>query len=466
MLRKLLTNSLLFGISPYIPQVINVFLLPIMTQYLTATDYGIAGTINAYTQALTALSTLGFNSVLGVIFYKCSFQYKILWREIYGFLNIWMIFFAFLQGLLLYFIIPEEAAEYKWLIIALTNFSNVFFGPTATIGNYYYVNSMKPIPIVWRSILSGIVTLLANYILVVHYRLGYLGWYVGGFLGVFLMNASYWYAVNVELKLSPIYNFKRKTILKYLRVSLPTVPHYYCGFLLNSSSKVIMDFYSTPLPVFGRANIMIQISSLMENWVNAINQAIYPMCMESIKKRDEVRAKALIYVYLGITYFCTFIFSLWSREVFNILIPNKELASTYPYAVIFVMAFNYRPMYVGASNIFFYHEKTTSLLRLTFCSGIIAFVLYCILIPFLSIWGIVIAYFIASFYMGYAGFYMKVFKDNSKITYPILKIAAIHLFLTAMALFFVDSDLNIKIVITIVFIACLVIKSWLQFKKT
>lgn len=53
---------------------------------------------------------------------------------------------------------------------------------------------------------------------------------------------------------------------------------------------------------------MIQISSLMENWVNAINQAIYPMCMESIKKRDEVRAKALIYVYLGITYFALLFF--------------------------------------------------------------------------------------------------------------------------------------------------------------
>ena len=79
MLRKLLTNSLLFGISPYIPQVINVFLLPIMTQYLTATDYGIAGTINAYTQALTALSTLGFNSVLGVIFYtrSCGVRYMV-----------------------------------------------------------------------------------------------------------------------------------------------------------------------------------------------------------------------------------------------------------------------------------------------------------------------------------------------------------------------------------------------------
>lgn len=70
--------------------------------------------------------------------------------------------------------------------------------------------------------------------------------------------------------------------------------------------------------------------------------------------------------------------------------------------------------------------------------------LYCILIPFLSIWGIVIAYFIASFYMGYAGFYMKVFKDNSKITYPILKIAAIHLFLTAMALFLLIPILTLR----------------------
>ena len=57
MLRKLLTNSLLFGISPYIPQVINVFLLPIMTQYLTATDYGIAGTINAVSYTHLTLPT-------------------------------------------------------------------------------------------------------------------------------------------------------------------------------------------------------------------------------------------------------------------------------------------------------------------------------------------------------------------------------------------------------------------------
>ena len=200
MLKKLFTNTLLFGIAPYVPKIVSVFLLPVMTKYLTATDYGIAGDIDAYTQGLTALSTLGFSSVLSIIFFRSKFQYKILWREIYGFLLYWMVFFALLQGTILYFIIPEEAVENKWWIILLTNFSNVFFGATSIIGNSYYVLNMKALPIVMRTMIAGIATVLASYLLVVHFRLGYLGWYVGSFVGSFIVNASYWYTVNIQLK--------------------------------------------------------------------------------------------------------------------------------------------------------------------------------------------------------------------------------------------------------------------------
>ena len=140
MIKKLLKNTLFFGLAPYVPKIVSVFLLPIMTKYLTATDYGIAGTIDAYTQALTAFSTLGFTTVLSVIFFRAKQQYKILWREIYGFLQYWMIIFAIIQATLLYFVIPKEAEEYKWWIILFTNFSNVFFGPTAVLGNLYYVS--------------------------------------------------------------------------------------------------------------------------------------------------------------------------------------------------------------------------------------------------------------------------------------------------------------------------------------
>lgn len=452
MLKKLLTNTFLFGLAPYVSKIISVFLLPVMTQYLTAADYGIAGTIDAYTQGLTALSTLGFTTVLSIIFFRSKFQYKILWREIYGFLQYWMVLFALLQGIVLYLIIPEEAADNKWWIILLTNFSNVFFGATAIIGNSYYVLNMKALPVVVRTVIAGIVTVCANYLLVVHFRLGYLGWYVGSFIGTFIINASYWYTVNIQLKLTPIMNFKRRTIFKYLKVSLPTVPHYYTSFLMNASGKVVMNAYSCPINSLGQANIVLQIGGMLESWINAINQAINPMTLTEIRERNEEKARSLIYVYLGLTYMCTFLVAIWSKEIFSLLISNTELAATYPYAILFVMALNYRPMYVVTYNIFFYYENTTTLLRVTFVSGLIALGLYCLLIPLYSIWGIMVGYYVAAIYMGYSGFFTSFFRDKSKVEYPFKRILLIHIALTVIAYVMVECTMILKIVVSLLFI--------------
>ena len=117
MIKKLLGNSAIYGIAPYIPRIVSIFILPLLTEHLTDVDYGIAGTIAAYTLALSALSTLGFSAVLQVTFFKAPYQYKILWREIYGFLQYWMVIYAIIQGIVLYFAIPEEAIENRWKII-------------------------------------------------------------------------------------------------------------------------------------------------------------------------------------------------------------------------------------------------------------------------------------------------------------------------------------------------------------
>lgn len=461
MLKKLLSNTLLFGLAPYVPKVVSVLLLPIMTQYLTPTDYGIAGTIDGYVQAISAFSTLGFSSVLSILFFRAKFQYKIIWREIYGFLQYWMIIFAILQAILLYFIIPEEASKYKWWIILFTNFSNVFFGPTAILGNLYYVNTIKPLPVVTRSIIGGLTTIIANYILVVHYRLGYFGWYIGGFIGTFIVNASYWYAVNIQLGLSPIFNFKKRTIYKYLKIALPTIPHYYSSYMMYSSSKMIMSIQNVSLNIIGQTNMVLQIGSLMTSFIEAINYTINPMTMTEIRNNNECKAKYLINIYYLIAISCTFIFSLWSREIFNILISNTELASTYSFAIVIIMALNYRPMYVAASNMFFYYENTASLMKMSFIAGLIAIVSYCILIPILGIWGVAWSFYISCIYMGYSGFFMKQFKQYTKVEYPFIKTAVIQLIFTIVVLLLKDLNVGYKVMITITYI----ISSIIFFKK-
>lgn len=117
MLLKLLKGSAIYGLSPFIPKIISFLLLPVLTKYLTSTDFGIIGTITSVVGCVQVFSTLGLQVILPNYFYKCPFQYKIIWREIYGFLSLWMVAFAILQSFLLYFTIPIEALENRFLII-------------------------------------------------------------------------------------------------------------------------------------------------------------------------------------------------------------------------------------------------------------------------------------------------------------------------------------------------------------
>lgn len=452
MIKKLLANSAIYGIAPHVPKIVSIFLLPILTVHLTDVDYGIAGTIAAYTMAMAALSTLGFNVVLQVSYYKSKCQYKVLWREIYGFLQFWMVFFSAIQGLVLYYIIPKEAIDNRWLIILLTNFNGVFFGPSALLGALYYQLEEKPIPIACRSIASGLITIFANYIFIVIYNWGYMGWYVGSFVGTFMVNASYWHVLNYKLGLSPIYRFKRRTIKKNLKIALPTIPHYYSIFLLNTSNRVVMDRFNINISLIGEFNMAQQFASLIDSCVNAVNMAVNPMCMNALRNNNEKEAQRIIYIYGFITLSTTFLFSLWSKEIFALLIKNEKLAQTYPYAVILIMALNYRPMYIAVSNIFFYHEQTLKLLYITFISGIIALLANIVFIPLYGIWGAVLVNYIAFIYMGYSGFLSNLFRDKSRVHYPFLRIMLLQIIFTVLCFFLLEACWELKVLTSALFV--------------
>ena len=444
-------NSILFSIAPILPKIINVLLMPIMTRYLTDVDFGISGTITAYSQAIAAFSLLGLNVVLLNSFYKKPESYKNLWRQIYGFLNIWMIIYAIIQAILLYCIIPEEAIENRWLIIILTNFSTVFFGPTATIGQYYFQYNKQAIPVVWRSVMASFLTIIVDFVLIVYLRWGYMGWYVGSFAGIFFSNASYWYVVNRKLELKPNYHFSIKEIKQALTVSLPTIPHSYSSYLLDGSGLMILDRYHVSQGEIGRVNMTRQIGGLFSLVMTGMNQAVSPFFMQLIKEDKEKTAKKLGLVYVSVVFLLAFLISIWSKEVFDILISNDSLKSAYPLCIAYVMALCYRPMYVIAARYNFYYEKTKQLLLISFLSGIFAIILYIILTPLLGIWGFLIGHYIACLYYGYSGYLYSCYRTYSKMSFPYFFILIIQLSLTLFAFLLVEI-MWIKTIVTFVII--------------
>lgn len=449
MLKELFKGSAIYGLAPFVPRILTVLLLPLLTKYLTSTDYGIIGTITSITFAVQALQDLGLRTLLPNYFYKCRTQYKVMWKEVYGFLSIWMILFALIQAILLYIFIPIEAENNKWMIILLSNFSTVFFGPTSMIGQMYYQLSIRPIPVAWRMVLSGVTTILVNFLCVVVFKWGYMGAYVGSFAGIFLANLTYWPVVNNKLGLSPIYNYKWRTIKQLLKISLPTVPHYYSGYLMNSSNVVAMNYYGKSQSEIGHLTMAQSFSSMFEAALNAINQVVGPMTYKFMRDNNSGEMRRIIYTYILMAYTLTFLYSLWSREIYHVLISNEEIAATYKYSIILVMALNYRPLYVHFCNYFFYHEHTVQLLGVTFMAGVVSCAFYFIMIPYIGIYAALCGFYLGCIYLGYSGYLYKFYHQKTIFNVKWYFFLLLQLAATVVVYHCVDMPILFKVFISL-----------------
>lgn len=457
MIKELIKGSAIYGMAPFVPKILTVLLLPILTKYLTSVDFGIIGTITSITLAVQALQNLGLQALFANYFYKCKFQYKIIWREIYGFLSLWMIVYALIQAILLFFFIPKEAESHKWLIILLSNFSTVLFGPTALLGQKYYQLNLKSIPVAVRMIIAGISTVLVNFVCVVVFRWGYLGAYIGSFAGTFLMNLSYWPVVNLKLGLSPIYTFRFQTIRRLLKVGVPIIPHYYSGYLMNSSNVVAMNFYGKSQSEIGHLTMAQQIFGVFDGIINAVNQMYSPMAYKYIRDDKPKEMRRLFLVYLLITYILTFTYSIWAREIYHLFISNEEIAATYKYSIILVMALNYRPIYVYCCNYFIYHEHTVKLLGITFVAGLIASTIYFAFTPLFGIYAALIGFYVGCLYQGYSGYFYNLYRELTIYRPKSYLFLTSQVLMTIIAFLIVDAPYVVKMIVSLLFLSSLYI---------
>lgn len=431
-------NGVLFTLAPFLPKVINVFLLPIMTLYLTDVDFGIAGTISAYTASIGAFADLGLRVVLQNTFFKNPTNYKETWRQIYGFLKFWMIIYALLQATILFFFIPEEAAENKWWIILFSQFSTVFFGPTGAIGNSYYVYSKKSVPVVWRSVTASILTILVDFVLIVYLRWGYMGWYVGSFAGTFFTNASYWYIVRFKLDIKPNYRFNWGVIKHALAIGVPTIPHYYTSYLLEGSGRMVLDQYHVPQGKIGQISISQQIGGIFDSATAGFNNALSPFLMEAIREKNSHRINLLATIFTTSVFAAAFILAIWSKEIFHLLLSNENLQTAYPFFILYIMALCYRPLYLNVSNYYFYYERTKQLLLITFLSGCLAVLLYIAFTPLFGVWAFLIGHYVSCLYYGYSGYFYKGYRENETHCLPVFWFFIAQLVLTGVAYLLVD----------------------------
>jgi O-antigen/teichoic acid export membrane protein len=448
-LKKLVSHTFIYGLASQISKVAGVLALPIITKDLTEKDFGIYGVIMAYGAAIEILSTLGLRVSFMNTYYQKEARFRIFWAHLYGFLFSWRIVYSVIHFALIYLILPDDVSN-KVLTSALAVGASLFFGPVSLIGSLYYQLREKPVVVGTLSAIGGITTVLLNVFFISYLKLGYLGWFWSTFITGAIVNGIYLVLVSVEIKLKPRLLFNLKYLKRSLGVALPTIPHFYSMFLLNSSDRIILNQFGVSTGNIGKYNISYTVGNIFQSIAMASGFAITPLMMRCYQLQDETTARKLVFFLQGIFLFATFLSCLWMREIFILLVQNESLNKMYYLSIVIVMAFNYRPIYYGAINKLIYLEKTKILWRLTFIPGIVNVALNFIFIPF---WGwefAAISTFITFTLMGILGYFQKAFKEHNKLNYYPLQWAIMNILLCAAAYQLKDIDILWKAIFTVI----------------
>jgi len=449
MLKKILSHTLIYGLAQQVPKIAALLSLPIITSYLTEADFGVFGIITATVASVSALSNMGLNVIIANVFYKHPHHYKLAWRQLYGFLILWNFIYSILLGVVIYLFIPIEAKQHTWIIIGLNVLPFLLFGPTSLFGQNYYQFKQKPMQIAIRSIVFGLSSVVLNIVLISHYHLGYLGWFISIAFSSIAMNISFWIPLNLKLKITPILLFKRRYIKDSLKVSLPVIPHYYSNYLLSSSDQMVMKLMNVSIDDIGKYNASYMIGNVFQQIGIAAGKAVGPMLYQTYAKNDNHTARKIIFNLQAVFLAITFSVAIWMKEIFSLLIKNDNLASMYSLGVIIVMSYTYRPMYLGANNRLFYIEKTKTLLKITFIAGIFNVVFNFIFIPYFGYQVAAITTFISLMYMGYVGYFLKEFKESNELPYYPLSWMLFTISLTLFAFFSGEFNWVFKIIIIV-----------------
>jgi O-antigen/teichoic acid export membrane protein len=452
-LKKITVNTVLYAAGPQLPRVVGFLLLPIFTRHLTSTDYGYAGLIYSYTGLLAGLADLGIYVRLANIYFKSPGKWQNPWQQLFGFSMLWSLIFGVIQAAILFLLLPDSMGANKLLIIGLLTISSVFF---TTVTNYCYkILQFKELAkfITTVNVVVGALAIALNYYSIVVLQIGYVGWFVSGFVVACLQGLLCGYYLFSREKILPNFRLRKSYIVKTLRITLPMVPHSYASYLLDSSDRFLLARMGVPISTIGRYNFGYIFANYFDVFVSSLGIAISPSMYKVYFSKAENRhwgLKVLNEAVFVLGLFLVFNIALWLKEFLQVFISNQELKAVYPIAIIVLVGYCYKPIYWYSNAILTYNNQTSSLWKITFVAAVVNIILNLILIPHFSIYAAAASTFVSFILIAYLGFRVKAFRKFNKAKINEWSWIMPLLILLVCSMLLMDANLWIKLIAFIV----------------
>lgn len=462
--KQVLKNTIWFGIIPQISTLLSVLILPITTPYLTPFDYGVNGLINSYSGLFITISILGLNVHLTNSFYTHKNKFNLVWGRILFIFLISSAIFSLLYAIILVITLREIKGTIKVITIIFAVFP-VLFQANKILANHYYPLVYKPKPLVLRNLLTSLIGVTTTFFCIYFLKLGFLGWIISAAVSALVSFIIFIKPLWIDENILPVFSIKKERLKKWLKISLPIIPHTLGFVLLSSSDRIIMQTLGVSFDDIGIYSNGFQIGSYITIITSAMITAVSPKIQELFRSNDFKQMKSL-FIFIQIsTIIGIFLFSIWMPQIYGLLIRNAELQEASMIALIICFSNIVYPFYAYISTTAIIEEHTTKLLWLVFLPGVINIILNFIFIPLYGYKAAVITTLISYWLQLIIPLFVRYFKEKIILIYgskyfPIL-LLGVFVFVFIVAQFIVNLSITSKIIISLLFL----ILYFLYFKK-
>lgn len=332
---KVIRNTAFYTIGSVLPKLLNFILLPILTLYLSPTDYGIISYTYSLVTFLYVIILLSLNTFLIRHYFDCKTEEerKKLFGNVFLFItvsNIILTGLVFLLGPLIFKEFDLQIPFFPYVYLALINNSLMIF---ATIPLIHFRVKEEAFKFSLLSFSHSFLNIGLVAILIVFANMGVLGHYYGRLIGNTIFLFIYLYIIFKN----SIFVVNIKQIKYMLAFSLPLVLGALSNIIIRFLDRILLERFGSinDIGIYSVAyTISFSISLILVGLYKAVEPTVYREYNNPDFATKFLNIKTyLIYIFSIIA----FSLALFGREILTIMASDK-FVNAYLYIPILVLA--------------------------------------------------------------------------------------------------------------------------------
>ena len=366
----MIKNSLIYIFAEVLNKAIPFLLLPILTRYLTPTDYGMIASFTAFVAFLSIFVGLSIHGAVSINFFKTTKEEL----KIYIANGIFVLLITTIIVGFVVFIFKEPLhnkllLSSEWLYIGVI----LSFSQFVTLLNLtLWIAEKKPKAYGIYQISQTFVISTMSILFVVVLHFDWTGQVIANILGTLSFALFSFYLLYKRGYLE--FKFNKKDMKDLLHFGIPMIPHNLSGWITTNGDKLLL-ITLVGASATGLFTVGFQIGIVMGVLVSSFHKVWNPYLYEKLSSSNfslnsKIKIVKFTYLYFVLMVVLVLFLNFIAKYIFIYMIDSQYMDS-YQYVIYILIMYALNGMYFMVVSYIFYFKKTKQLAYITFSCSIL-----------------------------------------------------------------------------------------------